>query len=83
MAILGGAICRMPVLSLARQVVLLQILASLDWHKNRNVNSSCDLLVTVLADNWTNVMTQQARKKVREMQLVSVFALSDSCERKS
>ena len=46
MAVLGGAIFRMPILSPVRLVALKQILVSLDWHKSRNVSSSCDFVVT-------------------------------------
>ena len=34
------------------RVALMQILTSLDWHKSRNISSSCDCVAIVLADGW-------------------------------
>ena len=71
MAVLRGAICKTPVsLDMRQELPSCKFWPAWTWHKSRNVNSNCDFVVTVLADGWTNVVTQRARKESKKETLL-------------
>ena len=79
MALFGGAVCRTPVSSPARQ----KLCSCKFWPAWTGIKTEASA-VAVLADVWTNVVTRQARiESDRDATCVSVIAPCNNCEKES